>query len=243
MFDFLTAVRRPRRRAPGRPPSWPPGWPTPRWPGATVADRTKEELFTRVLARRRRRAPRPGGGRVRRRTTWPPASAPRSGAGSTGTGAGATGWSSSRRRPTPTSGSPPSAWPPTASIATLLEVDDAGRLTGRYEGANCRGEEKIRRLRLWMADAGMERAHLWAYGNSRGDLRMLRAADTGVNVGRLGTPRPAAGLPGPRRHRAPTPRRLSPPPAAVGGRRSVAAQRYSRFRIQMRQNHPQMGGR
>ncbi len=73
------------------------------------------------------------------------------------------------------------------SIATLLEVDDAGRLTGRYLGGNCRGQEKIRRLRLWMDDAGMEHAHLWAYGNSRGDLRMLRAADTGVNVGRLGT--------------------------------------------------------
>ena len=27
---------------------------------------------------------------------------------------------------------------------------------------------------------------VWAYGNSRGDLRMLRAADVGVNVGRLG---------------------------------------------------------
>jgi phosphatidylglycerophosphatase C len=73
-----------------------------------------------------------------------------------------------------------------ATIATRLEVDDAGRMTGRYEGANCRGEEKIRRLRLWMADSGLESARLWAYGNSRGDLRMLRAADTGVNVGRLG---------------------------------------------------------
>jgi len=72
------------------------------------------------------------------------------------------------------------------SIATLLEVDDAGRVTGRYEGDNCRGEEKIRRLRLWMADADLADARLWAYGNSRGDLRMLRAADTGVNVGRLG---------------------------------------------------------
>jgi phosphatidylglycerophosphatase C len=72
------------------------------------------------------------------------------------------------------------------AIATLLEVDDTGRLTGRYEGGNCRGEEKIRRLRVWMADAGLDDAHLWAYGNSRGDLRMLRAAHTGVNVGRLG---------------------------------------------------------
>jgi len=72
------------------------------------------------------------------------------------------------------------------AIATRLEVDAGGRLTGCYDGRNCRGEEKIRRLRLWMADAGLEGARLWAYGNSRGDLRMLRAADTGVGVGRLG---------------------------------------------------------
>lgn len=72
------------------------------------------------------------------------------------------------------------------AIATRLAVDEAGRITGRYEGANCRGEEKIRRLRLWMDESGLEAARLWAYGNSRGDLRMLRAADTGVNVGRLG---------------------------------------------------------
>jgi phosphatidylglycerophosphatase C len=72
------------------------------------------------------------------------------------------------------------------AIATRLAVDDSGRLTGRYDGGNCRGEEKIRRLRQWMAEAGMEGARLWAYGNSRGDLRMLQAADTGVNVGRLG---------------------------------------------------------
>jgi len=73
-----------------------------------------------------------------------------------------------------------------ATIATRLEVDVDGRLTGRYDGANCRGEEKVRRLRLWTTDAGLAGSRLWAYGNSRGDLRMLRAADTGVNVGRLG---------------------------------------------------------
>ena len=59
-------------------------------------------------------------------------------------------------------------------------------LTGRYEGANCRGEEKLRRLRAWMDEDGVVPDRLWAYGNSRGDLRMLRAADVGVNVGRLG---------------------------------------------------------
>jgi phosphatidylglycerophosphatase C len=72
------------------------------------------------------------------------------------------------------------------AIATLLEVDDDGRVTGRYRGGNCRGEEKIRRLHLWMDEAGLAGSTLWAYGNSRGDLRMLHAADTGVNVGRLG---------------------------------------------------------
>ena len=37
-----------------------------------------------------------------------------------------------------------------------------------------------------MDESDLDGARLWAYGNSRGDLRMLRAADTGVNVGRLG---------------------------------------------------------
>ena len=73
-----------------------------------------------------------------------------------------------------------------AAIATRLEVGADGRLTGRYEGGNCRGEEKVRRLRLWISDSGLDGARLWAYGNSRGDLRMLKAADVGVNVGRLG---------------------------------------------------------
>jgi phosphatidylglycerophosphatase C len=71
-------------------------------------------------------------------------------------------------------------------IATRLAVSDAGSLTGRYEGANCRGEEKLKRLRQWIEESGEPPDRLWAYGNSRGDLRMLRAADVGVNVGRLG---------------------------------------------------------
>jgi phosphatidylglycerophosphatase C len=72
-------------------------------------------------------------------------------------------------------------------VATGMAVDAGGRLTGRYEGANCRGEEKLRRLRAWMEEAGTPPDKLWAYGNSRGDLRLLRAADVGVNVGRLGS--------------------------------------------------------
>ncbi len=70
-------------------------------------------------------------------------------------------------------------------LATRL-ADRDGRLTGRYEGGNCRGEEKLRRLREWIVETGDPPGLLWAYGNSRGDLRLLSAADVGVNLGRLG---------------------------------------------------------
>ena len=39
---------------------------------------------------------------------------------------------------------------------------------------------------LWSVTTSPLPSELWAYGNSRGDLTMLRAADRGVNVGRLG---------------------------------------------------------
>ncbi len=90
-------------------------------------------------------------------------------------------------------------------IATRLAVGDDGRLTGHYDGANCRGPEKIRRLRRWIERSGITAPELWAYGNSRGDLSMLEAADVGVNVGRLGrrfAHRSKTGIRSPRRHSA-----------------------------------------
>jgi len=80
-------------------------------------------------------------------------------------------------------------------VATRLEVVD-GVLTGGYEGRNCRGEEKLRRLEAWTGTFDAPDARLWAYGNSRGDLRMLGAADVGVNVGRLGGLGRLRGYPG-----------------------------------------------
>jgi hypothetical protein len=37
-----------------------------------------------------------------------------------------------------------------------------------------------------LSSNGGEQPVLWAYGNSRGDLRLLNAADHGVDVGKLG---------------------------------------------------------
>jgi len=95
-------------------------------------------------------------------------------------------------------------------VATRLAVDEAGLLTGRYEGNNCRGEEKSVRLRAWMTEtraavdggsasveyveqassepesASASPRRLWAYGNSRGDRELLDMADVGVNMGKLG---------------------------------------------------------
>ena len=73
------------------------------------------------------------------------------------------------------------------AAATELAVGSDGALTGRYHGANCRGEEKLRKVRalLEILGAGSTRP-MYAYGNSRGDLMLLRAADRPVDVSRLG---------------------------------------------------------
>jgi len=76
-------------------------------------------------------------------------------------------------------------------VATRLAVDGSGTLSGRYEGKNCRGAEKFSRVTSWMRAEGLlgsseQIPTLWAYGNSRGDLRLLRAADHGVSCAKLG---------------------------------------------------------
>ncbi len=88
-------------------------------------------------------------------------------------------------------------------VATRLEVDADGLLTGSYDGRNCRGAQKLARLEEWMRTTGLgpeptedavgrgaethRRApFLWAYGNSAGDLALLAAADVGVDAGRMG---------------------------------------------------------
>ncbi len=61
-------------------------------------------------------------------------------------------------------------------IGTRLAVDGDGRVTGGFEGANCRGAEKVARLKAHFGPQVRLRA---AYGDTAGDTKMLAFADEG----------------------------------------------------------------
>jgi phosphatidylglycerophosphatase C len=67
-----------------------------------------------------------------------------------------------------------------AVLGTRLETA-AGHLTGRLDGRNVRGPEKVVRLRAHLGD---EPVKLWAYGDSTGDRELLAAADVATRVKR-----------------------------------------------------------
>jgi phosphatidylglycerophosphatase C len=58
-------------------------------------------------------------------------------------------------------------------ISTKLEVKD-GKLTGHIDGNNCRGEEKVRRIRLQYDLSQYD--EVYAYGDTKGDKPMLALA-------------------------------------------------------------------
>jgi phosphatidylglycerophosphatase C len=73
------------------------------------------------------------------------------------------------------------------AIGTRLAVDARGKLTGSYLGQNCRGTEKMRRLSEWISEQDYSgEPVIYAYGNSRGDRRLLGGATHPFDVGRLG---------------------------------------------------------
>ena len=59
-------------------------------------------------------------------------------------------------------------------LGTELETDSADRLTGKLAGENCRGEEKVRRIRAAFQLDGYAAIH--SYGDTSGDLPMLQLA-------------------------------------------------------------------
>jgi phosphatidylglycerophosphatase C len=59
-------------------------------------------------------------------------------------------------------------------IATELEVDENGRITGAFATPNCRGREKVSRLRAMF---GEEIRLAAAYGDTSGDTEMLKLAE------------------------------------------------------------------
>lgn len=66
-------------------------------------------------------------------------------------------------------------------LATRLEVGPDGRLTGRIEGLNCRGAEKVARLSAWAGDTPRI---VYAYGDSAGDRELLASADVAFHLRR-----------------------------------------------------------
>jgi phosphatidylglycerophosphatase C len=73
------------------------------------------------------------------------------------------------------------------AVGTRLAVDPLGKLTGSFLGKNCRGSEKLRRLSEWISERHYaSEPEIYAYGNSRGDKRMLSGATFPFNAGRLG---------------------------------------------------------
>jgi phosphatidylglycerophosphatase C len=75
----------------------------------------------------------------------------------------------------------------TAGLGTRLAVDTRGKLTGSYLGMNCRGAEKMRRLNEWIsAREYPDEPVIFAYGNSRGDRRLLAGATHPFDAGKVG---------------------------------------------------------
>ena len=65
-------------------------------------------------------------------------------------------------------------------LATEVEVDEDGRLTGRFKTPNCFGQEKVNRL--LQVEPNREEYYLTAYGDSRGDKELLAFADEAIHV-------------------------------------------------------------
>ena len=60
-------------------------------------------------------------------------------------------------------------------LCTHLAVGADGRLTGKYDGNNCHGQEKVNRLLA--VEPHRDEYYLYAYGDSSGDKQLFALAD------------------------------------------------------------------
>ena len=65
-------------------------------------------------------------------------------------------------------------------IATQIETDCKGMLTGRFSSPNCYGKEKVRRF--LEVEPSRSEYYLYAYGDRRGDKEIISFADKGFYV-------------------------------------------------------------
>lgn len=63
-------------------------------------------------------------------------------------------------------------------IATKIEVDKNGIITGRFLSKNCFGKEKISRIKENIPD--LSEYDTFAYGDSKSDLPMIKLANHGI---------------------------------------------------------------
>lgn len=61
------------------------------------------------------------------------------------------------------------------AITSCAAINEKGRITGKLEGLNCYGPEKVKRLKELMGDKS--NYTLYAYGDSQGDAELLNYAD------------------------------------------------------------------
>ena len=63
-------------------------------------------------------------------------------------------------------------------LATRIEFDERGIITGRFSSKNCYGQEKVNRL--LQVEPHRHTYTLYAYGDSRGDKEMIEFSDFGT---------------------------------------------------------------
>lgn len=71
-----------------------------------------------------------------------------------------------------------------AHLVSSLETR-SGRVTGRLAGSNCFGAEKVARIQQYLT--GRKVGRTYAYGDSEGDLPMLKYVDEGIRFRQKGS--------------------------------------------------------